>query len=617
MATPPAHSSRDPVAHRRGVRGGLRLRALADALLALGAAWSGALRDGFHVPPAPEWVLIAMQSGLLVLLAIGLSSVHADGHPRSWREMAGAWLQAFLPPMFRRERLPPAPPTGLDAFILGLLPLASAALALAGLSRTALGFLDAAALLAALLAIARLGLHLFRRINAPQLLLPATFVLLILSGTFLLKLPRAAGDAEISWIDSLFTATSAVCVTGLSVRSTAEGFSPGGQAVIALLIQLGGLGIVVFGATFAALLRGSLSLREHVTVRDMLEHNSVADLRRFALRVVGVTLLLQLIGALLMLPFWQSAGDSPLAPAQRVWLSTFHSISAFCNAGFDITGDSLVPYRRSILPGLTVSALIILGGIGFPVIFDVLRWTGGTIRHRMGRSLAPARLSLHASLTVKATVILLTSGAVLVFIAQIDRPTGGGASSGITGRAADAWFMSVTARTAGFNTMPMDELSPASSISLMALMCIGGSPGSMAGGFKTTTLVVLFLGVLATIRGRAETEAGNRSIPENLVRKAGAVALCMAGLVLTATILLCITQPRLDPFKLLFESISAATTTGLSLGVTSELSPAGKLVLVLTMFLGRVGPLTLLGVLLIRRPPARAYLFPRETVTLG
>lgn len=593
-------------------------RAAVAAGISLAAAACAAVRDGFSRPLAPVWSLVLVQALLLVALALTLSLLTGGAAVRSPRQILAAWL-SLARRRTQAESDSAIPPTRFDAFILLFLPLLAAGLALAQLHPHALLTLDLAALLAVLLTMARLGVRLLRGIGAPQLVLPATFALLIFIGTALLSLPRCAGSEPVRLIDALFTSTSAVCVTGLTVRSTASGFSPSGQAVICLLIQLGGLGIVVFGATFAALLRGTLSLREHVTVRDLLDHSSVADLRRFALRVVIITLAIEALGAALMYPLWPAPGEGPLAssPAHRAWLSIFHAVSAFCNAGFDITGASMVPYRFSAIPLAIIAALVILGGIGFPVLFDLWKWLRGVVRRGLTRRPAPRpRLALHSRLTLIATGILLLGGAGLLALGQ----AGAGRDlydPSIPGRAADAWFMSLTARTAGFNSVPMEQLSTASNVTLMALMAVGGSPGSTAGGFKTTTLAVLVLATIATLRARRETEVSGRSIPEALVRKAGALALCMFALVLISTLLLCLAEPRLDPFKLLFEALSAATTTGLSLGVTAELSDPGKLVLIATMFLGRVGPLTLLGVLMIRRPPPSAALYPRETVTLG
>jgi trk system potassium uptake protein TrkH len=584
----------------------------AVALLGLGAAWCGALRDGFHEPIVPHFLLVALQLLQLMGAAAALSFLNPAYRRDGTRGIIAVWASSLLLRRTQSKSTQVHPPTGFDGFIYLVLPVTALAMWLLSMPRLSLVCLDGASLLAALIAIARLGLALLRRFNAPGLLLPATFVLLIVCGTALLMLPRCSTGATTSWIDALFTATSATCVTGLTVRSTAGDFTPAGQAVIALLIQLGGLGIVVFGATFAALLRGSLSLKEHVTMRDLLEHQSVSDLRRFALTVVGITLFLELIGALLLLPFWASPSGGTMAFRERLGMSAFHAISAFCNAGFDITGDSLQSYRASPLSWAVIGPLIILGGIGFPVLQDLARAARG---RRSRTSASPGsrhRLSLHSRLTLLTTACLLVGGAIILLLSQA-----GAGEPSLPTRSADAWFMSLSARTAGFNTIPMDELTPASRLTLIALMFVGGSPGSMAGGLKTTTLALLVLAVLATIRGRAETESAGRAIPETLIRKAGAIAICMLALVLFSTLALCLVEREADPFVLLFEAVSAATTTGLSLGITAQLSDPGKLIITLTMFLGRVGPLTLLGVLMIRRPPARSYLFPREGVTLG
>lgn len=613
--------------HEASARAGRRLmwRAVAAAVLGISAAACAALRDGFPRPVAPVWALVLGQAVLLGGLGAVISAFDADGARRNFHGVVSAWGRLARIGVWTRRgtgypSVPVVPPTRLDAMILLGIPAAGAAIALAGSAFGARLALDIASLLAVLLAMARLGVHVLRGINAPQLMLPVTFLILIFVGTVLLMLPRCAGDSDVRWVDALFTATSATCVTGLTVRSTATGFSPAGQGVIAMLIQLGGLGIVVFGATFAAFLRGTLSLREHVTVRDMLEHGSLPDLRGFVIRVIAITLVIQSIGAAAMYPMWaDGAVDGP----SRAWLSAFHSISAFCNAGFDITGDSLVPYRWSPLSLGVIGALVIVGGVGFPVLHDVGQWFARGVRRAVKRRRRPngcdaarPRLTLHSRLTLATTALLLVGGAGLIALGQASGAAGQD-GPGAWGRFGDAWFMSLTARTAGFNTVPMNEIMPATGAALMALMVVGGSPGSTAGGLKTTTLAVLTLATIATIRGRGETEVRGRSIPEALVRKAGALALCMFALVLASSISLLLSEPGRDPFRLVFESVSAATTTGLSLGETASLSDSGKLVLTVTMFLGRVGPLTLLGVLMIRRPPAYATLYPRENVTLG
>lgn len=447
---------------------------------------------------------------------------------------------------------------------------------------------------------------------------PLSFLTLIAICTGLLKLP-ACTPAGITWTDALFTATSAVCVTGLVVRDTGSGFTQAGQGVILAFIQLGGLSIVLFGAGLAIVFRRSLSLREHVSIREMLDRESIGDLRRFIGFVLLSTLVIQVLAILVMLPLWVAGEGQTLLLKDRVWLSVFHTVSAFCNAGFDLTGSSMVGARNSLVPYLVIMPLIVIGGIGFPVLSDLWRVATRRLRSRKQSArqrlhLPGERLSLHSKLTLMTTAILLAVGFIGILIAQSLAP--GGNPRPWHGELADAAFMSVTARTAGFNSVPMDELTPASIVLTISLMFVGGSPGSTAGGMKVTTLALLVLSIMATIRGRAETEAFGRAIPEALVRKAGAIALSMLLLPMVASYFLAMTDPGpLTP--IVFEAVSAATTTGLSLGLTTALSDPGKLIITGTMFLGRIGPLALMGALILRKPPSRAYLYPRETINLG
>jgi trk system potassium uptake protein TrkH len=455
---------------------------------------------------------------------------------------------------------------------------------------------------------------------------PLSFLTLIAICTGLLKLPVCT-PAGITWTDALFTATSAVCVTGLVVRDTGSGFTQAGQGVILAFIQLGGLSIVLFGAGLAIVFRRSLSLREHVSIREMLDRESIGDLRRFIGFVLGCTLLVQLVAFVVMVPLWIPAEGvgGVLTLERRLWLSLFHAVSATCHAGFDLTGQSMAGHRNAVLPYLVIAPLIIFGGIGFPVLQDL--WTLARKRIQLARaranrsrnhqrlpSEAPARLSLHSKLVLVMTAILLALGFVTILLAQSLVP--GGNPRPWYGEIADAAFVSVTARTAGFATLAAEELAPASIVVIIALMFMGGAPGSFSGGIKVTTLALLILSIMATIRGRAETEAFGRAIPEALVRKAGAIALSMLLLPMVASYFLAMTDPGpLTP--IVFEAVSAATTTGLSLGLTTALSDPGKLIITGTMFLGRIGPLALMGALILRKPPSRAYLYPRETINLG
>lgn len=471
-----------------------------------------------------------------------------------------------------------------------------------------------------------LGVELVRAVRAGLRTLPAPVMLPLWFGSMilvcagLLKLP-ACTPGGITWTDAVFTATSAVCVTGLVVRDTGTGFTEAGQAVILAFIQLGALGIVLFGAGLSVLFRRAISLREHVSMRELLERGSIGDLWGFVVFVLLATLAIQIIGAGVMMPLWRAEGGEPISMGRRIWLSVFHSVSAFCNAGFDLTGSSMTPYRNAALPYVAVMPLIILGGIGFPVLADVFkrmksrRGGRGRLKVRAVRSrAASAGFSLHSRLTLATTGVLLTIGLVALLLAQ-----GMGFHASTRpwyGQIADAAFLAVTPRSAGLTTVPMEELTPASVIVLMGLMFIGGSPGSAAGGMRTTTLAVLVLSILATVRGRSETEAYRRAIPETLVRKAGAIAMSMMLLAMGSAIMLAMTDPGpIGP--LAFEAISAATTTGLSLGITPELSMGGRWVLIATMLLGRIGPLAIMGALVLHRPPSRDYSFPRESVNLS
>ncbi|MFI4881132.1 MAG: TrkH family potassium uptake protein [Phycisphaerales bacterium JB064] len=469
-----------------------------------------------------------------------------------------------------------------------------------------------AVLVSVFMAVGFSGL-LARVMKHPSLLLPLSFVALITFSTLLLKLPAATPEGEpIGWIDALFTSTSAVCVTGLAVRSTAEGFTPFGQAVILGAIQLGGLGFMIFGSTLALLFGVRPSYKESLTLSAALDEYPAHRILRFAWFIVGTTLAIEAAGAVVLYFLW----PEPLThgPGGRVWQAVFHSVSAFCNAGFDITGDSLVPVRYGLAPYLGIAPLIILGGLGFLVLEDATQYIRRRLRPKKDRP--PPRLSTHTRVVLATTATLLTLGFVAVFVAQ--SAAAGGPTPGII---ADATFMSVTSRTAGFNALPMDELSPGSRFTTLVLMAIGGSPGSTAGGIKTVAVAVLVLAVIATVRGRQDVEAFGRRLPDALVRKAATVAAGFFGVVVLATLTLDLTE-RIAFEPLLFEVVSAATTTGLSLGATGELSPVGRLVIVATMFLGRLGALSLLGALIQGAGVAgehaitRSHL-PRDTVSLG
>lgn len=547
-------------------------------LLSAVAAGAIAVEHGFHSEAAPEYWFDFIQIGLswIALLTAGEIAL--------LRRPSGRWRSAW--------------------------GLAGEASVLTGIAVESVGFPAGAELCASAVFVLLACLansQLARRMSRPTLLFPASFLALIAITTFLLKLPAATPpDRGIGWIDAAFTATSAVCVTGLIVRDTSSGFTPFGQTVIAIAIQLGGLGVMIFGSTLVMLFGSRLSIRENATLSSVLDEYPPARIARFVWFVVIATLALEISVAAMMYGIWPN-GES-LSVMQRIGQAMFHSVSAFCNAGFDITGESFVGMRWHPAVFVGIVPLIIMGGLGFVVLEECWNWT----RSRFKGDRRPVRLSTHARLVLVTTGLVLAIGAAVIFVAQLKHP-----SEGLVHRLLDAAFMSVTARTAGFNTVPMDELAPGSRFTLMVLMLVGGSPGGTAGGTKTTVVALLLLSVLSTLRGRDETEVFRRALPDPLVKRAATVAFGMAALVSITVLVLDMTESVAFE-ALFFEAISAATTTGLSLGATAELTPMGRCIVIATMFLGRVGPLVVAASLVIgRRTASGSYRYPRDSVSLG
>ncbi len=482
----------------------------------------------------------------------------------------------------------------------------------------------------------QLYVGLSRRFGKPGWLLPASFLTMIAVGTPLLKVPLAVpAGQDISWLDALFTITSAVCVTGLIVRDTATQFTPYGQTVIGVFIQLGGLNIIIFGSMLAMLLGNRLSLRQNVSLSHMLQDLPLRRVGSFVRFIVLTTLLCELAGAAALATMW----DHDLPLARRLGLGLFHSISAFCNAGFSLQSDSLESFRYAPQVHLVIIPLLVIGGLGFPVLDNLWQTTKSWWRRRRSArkrastssDLATDRLSLHTKIVLGTTAALYLYGVVAITAGQLKPYTHDFFQQGITANRteleplntrrigailADTSFMALTARTAGFTTVPPDQLSPAGRFVTLTLMMIGASPGGTGGGLKTTTLALLGLTVVATLRRRDHTEVFSRRISEPLVRKAAAIAACFVTMITAATLLLCFSEPF--PFeKIVFEVVSAASTTGLSLGITDDLTAFGKLVIIVTMFLGRIGPLALMGGLLFRSDAPRPYAYAHENVVMG
>ena len=421
-----------------------------------------------------------------------------------------------------------------------------------------------------------------RRWRRPEALIPIAFLAAILVGTGLLLLPGMDRGGAVGPLEALFTATSAVCVTGLVVVDTGTDLTRLGQAVVLLLIQAGGLGIASF-SILALAVRRPVALGEEAVLREAftpIAHWSVA---RVLLGVVTVTLTLEAIGFVVLLP---SLGT---------WSALFHSVSATCNAGFSLYRNSLQSQGPAVV--VPVLVLLVLGGLGFVTIAELL---AAPFRSRGSR-----RVSLHTRIVLLASAVLLVLGTLLVMLAEGGRP-------------GHAFFLSASARTAGFDTIPVETLSSASLLSLIFLMFVGGSPGSTAGGIKTTTLAVVGLLMQSILRGRDRITVFGRQVPRAILRRSFAVLICSLIVVAVAIFALTLIEEGrgLQFLPIAFEVVSAFGTVGLSAGLTTDLTPASHVCLCLVMFVGRVGSLSFF-VLLVREGPDSAVRYPEEEVLVG
>ena len=457
----------------------------------------------------------------------------------------------------------------------------------------------------------------------PTKTLIASFVVLIISGAGLLMLPAAASNENISFIDALFTSTSATCVTGLIVKDTGEDFSFMGQVVILTLIQLGGLGIVVFGAVLALLLGQAFSVRESVAMQDLLSTRTLSRIGKMIAFIFVGTIFIEAIGAVTLYSMWD---DVPgLSGTHNHWFcSIFHSISSFCNAGFSLFNSSFTQYNRSWQVYMVVCPLIILGGLGFGVLYDLVNVGADRIKRLLKKSFSkyyrfsmetPKRMQLQTKIVLSISAILIILGTIaILFFEHFTGEKTSDDNIGILG----AFFQSVTARTAGFNTVKIEALTPSSKFILILLMFIGGSPGSTAGGIKTVTLAVVLMTAIAALRKRSEVEMFKRSVRIVVVGRAVTVTLLFAVVLFTATLALSVTENanNFTMSDIMFEAGSALGTVGLTTGITSALTTAGKLIIIATMLIGRLGPLTLLAALTFNLKPAR-YNYPDEAVIVG
>lgn len=434
-----------------------------------------------------------------------------------------------------------------------------------------------------------------------------SFLAAIFAGSLLLSLPVSAADGRaVPYLDALFTATTATCVTGLVTLPTVSTWSVFGQVVILVLIQIGGLGIITIMSALMILLHRKMGIGDRLLLQDAFNLNSLSGIVRFVKKVMLGTFVVEGIGALLYMTVFV-----PEFGPKGIWISVFTAISAFCNAGIDIIADnSLCNYVTNPTINAVTSMLVVLGGIGYIVWWDVMRVMKNPAGKRHFRN-----LTLHSKIAISATMILLLGGAVLIFGFEYHNPLTIGELS-LFDKMQVSLFQSMTTRTAGFATVPQQNLTNASSALCLLLMFIGGSPVGTAGGIKTVTIAVLVVSALATIRNRDEVTMFDRSISRQSINKAVAVVSMSFAIMFLSTLLLSAVTDR-DMLDILFETVSATATVGLTRDLTPYLNSAGKMVVIGTMYLGRVGPISLALALNSRKKRNNIIKNPTEEISVG
>ncbi|APF27231.1 Trk family potassium uptake protein [Clostridium sporogenes] len=443
--------------------------------------------------------------------------------------------------------------------------------------------------------------HMRRRFTPVQIL-AIGFAIVIFVGAILLSLPISSQTGQRTpFLDCLFTSTSAVCVTGLIVVDTGTHWTYFGKTVIMLLIEVGGLGFMSFATLLALLVGKKITLKERLVMQEALNTFNIQGLVKMARYILLFTLSIQGGGALLL----STQFIPKYGLAKGLYYSIFHSISAFCNAGFDLFGNfnSLTGVYDNTVIILVIAFLIIIGGLGFYVWYEIYHYKG----HR--------KLSTHSKLVLSATALLLSVGTVLMFIFESRNP-GTMANMTFGNKVLSSFFAAVTPRTAGFNSISTSDMTMAGKFLTIILMFIGGASGSTAGGIKVTTAGVLIMTVVCVVKGKQDTEINKRRISKEIVYRALAITIISLTLVITVTMILSITEVKFPFEYYLYEATSAFGTVGITLGLTTKLSAIGKVVILLTMYAGRVGPLTL-AIAFARKLKNSSIKYPEEKILVG
>ncbi len=420
-----------------------------------------------------------------------------------------------------------------------------------------------------------------RRILTTTRIIMLGFFLGAVIGACLLSLPISLKEGtDLKFIDALFVSTSSICVTGLSTVNIGETFSLVGQVILLLIIQLGGLGVVTFTTLLLIAFHKKITLEDRLVIQGAYNLDTMSGLVKVTLRIVKITLVMELLGAI-----FYAFVFVPEFGLRGVWYSVFHSVSAFCNAGIDLLGgNSFCEYRENVIINFTTMFLIIAGGLGFPVYWEIAR----VVRRKKTDF---RKINFHAKLVVKVTIFLLLAGTLITLLFEYKNPDTLGPLS-FPNKIMAAMFQSVTLRTAGFATIDQGYFRSASCVVYTVLMFIGGSPVGTAGGVKTVTVVLLFASVIANIKGRKEVMVMKRKITDTTIRRCVAVFCFSFTVLIVLTTLLLLVQPQ-DFLDVVYEMTSAIGTVGLTRGLTGELTTSGKLIICLAMYLGRIGPISL------------------------
>lgn len=449
------------------------------------------------------------------------------------------------------------------------------------------------------------ALNILERIKlAPAQIVILSFSAIIMVGTLLLLMPfSAATGKSIGLIDAFFTATSATCVTGLATLSIADNFSFIGQVVILVLIQVGGLGYMTLYSSMTILLGKSLAVRDQVLMQDLLDISSLEDLIQMIINIIKYTLVIELIGAIILTLAFNLKGYEF---GEALYFGIFHSVSAFCNAGFALFNNSLESFQLDPMIHFTISTLIFLGGLGFIVLkeLELVLFKGGRF----------INLTVHTKIVLTTSVSLLFLVAIYIFFSEFLH---GLTQFTVWEKMQISFFQSMTTRTAGFNTISLAALHPHTIYLFALIMFIGASPGSTGGGIKTTTFAILFQSVKATLKGKDKVEFFDRKVSSLIVVRAIAIIVISLIIVSFFILLMMRLEPNKEFLAVFFEVVSAFATVGLSMGITPFLSSAGKLALVLVMFIGRVGPLTLALALGQKNRDKGKFDYPEGRIMIG